>query len=112
MVGGIAQQHTGGGASGKFVGHGGGLIREAEAAEDPEMVIGWWCAEQALVRSLRAGCLTGTAIEKVCRRGQSLNLERREHASVQEQAANVRMMRSAVPFCEEVYGHDKQKTLP
>lgn len=88
MVGGIAQQHTGGGASGKFVGHGGGLIREAEAAEDPEMVIGWWCAEQALVRSLRVGCLTGTAIEKVCRRGQSLNPERREHASVQEQAAN------------------------
>ena len=65
VVSGIPQQHASSGTGSKLMRHGGCLIRKAKTAEDSEVVIARWGAEQTLEWRGGTSSLARTPIKKM-----------------------------------------------
>jgi hypothetical protein len=112
----IAEQGAGRGAWAEFVSGSGCLVGIAEATEHPKVTVVRRSAEKTLI-----GCRGATPLIVLgFRRWVAVFNASTQYSPgmpawkrrLRTQLVRVRMMRSALPFWEDVYGQDRRSTVP
>jgi hypothetical protein len=112
MVMGVTKEHTTGRARCELMRSSGSKVREASAPEDTKVVVSGRGTEESVVRSWSGRNGGRKTVEKVGGGVKTLYPEARGKGCLDQKSAHDIIcgpnMRSALPFCGEVYGQDIQ----
>lgn len=113
MIRWVTEENTRCRSRAQFVRHGCCLIGIAKAAEHTQLVVIWWCAKKKLVWGFGASALARPSVDEQRGSGQSLDPKLTGHAGVEKETSfRVLIIRSALRFCDEVYGQVRRSTTP